>query len=94
MSMHSLKKQLVRYTARYTLLLETSSIVSPWDQLRNILIAQQCAAIEIALAERGWKLHVAHDEKTGFPFYIAVNKYGRKKQIRYPEYQKEMARLR
>lgn len=94
MPMYSLRKQLSRYSARYTLLIESRSAHFPWETLRNTLIIQQCAAIEVILGERGWKIHVAHDETTGFPVYIARSKYGRRIIIRYPDYQKEMAKIR
>ncbi|PAC14648.1 hypothetical protein CD006_05605 [Enterobacter sp. 10-1] len=92
--MYSLRKQLSRYSARYTLLTESQSIHFPWEIFRNTLIMHQCAAIELCLAERGWTLHVCHDETTGFLMYIARSKYGRQIIIRYPDYQREMAKIR
>ncbi|TCW07762.1 hypothetical protein EDF73_11294 [Raoultella sp. BIGb0138] len=92
--MYSLRKQLSRYSARYTLLIESQQLPFAWEIFRNTLIIQQCAAIEISLAGRGWKLHVGHDEITGFPMYIARSKYGRLIIIRYSDYQKEMAKIR
>lgn len=92
--MLTLQQQLIRYTARYTLLLNSRATCLPWETVRNIFIAHQCVATELALAGRGWKIHVTVDEASGFPMYLAVNKYGRKKSIRYEDYHREMARIR
>ncbi|WP_147439885.1 hypothetical protein [Gibbsiella quercinecans] len=92
--MLTLQQQLVRYAARYTLLLESHATSLPWETVRNIFITHQCAATELALAGRGWKLHITVDGASGFPMYLAVNKYGRKKSIRYEDYHREMARIR
>ncbi|EBI5644546.1 hypothetical protein FNI05_24130 [Salmonella enterica subsp. diarizonae] len=90
----ALKRDLVRFAARYTLLYLSGEYRSSWVTLRNVLTEQQCAEIQATLKERGWQILTSRDSESGFPLYVARSRYGRLITIRYPDYQAEMAGIK
>ncbi|AXC66978.1 DUF3421 domain-containing protein [Salmonella enterica] len=89
-----LKRDLVRFAARYTLLYLSDEYRFPWVQLRNVLIEQQCSEIKAALTERGWQILTGGDSESGFPLYVARSRHGNSVTIKYSDYQTEMARIK
>lgn len=82
------------YCARHTLLMLEGQHQSAWASIRNILIIHQCAAAEIILARKGWKISVIYNDRFGFPVYAIRSKNGRKLKCYYNDYQKEMTKIR
>lgn len=82
------------YCARHTLLMFEDQQQSAWVSIRNILFMHQCAAAEIILARKGWKISVIHHDHCGFPVYAARSKNGKKLKLRYIDYQEEMTKIR
>ncbi|RLM02254.1 hypothetical protein BIY27_25395 [Gibbsiella quercinecans] len=89
-----MRKQIIRYVARYTLLYSERRSALPWDSIRDILIQAQCGIIENNLFLKGWKITLYHHRDSAYPYFIARHKYRGSLRIDYIDYQQELALIK
>lgn len=93
MHMYKLRKNLMRFAARYFFVIKNPEPRTAWDSLKLIMMEVQCCSMQVWFKQHGCNVHIEEAANSQFPNFIATHEEHGTIVIRRMDYYREYQKL-